>query len=344
MSPPEARPDPTEVERRIRAVVELLVRHGADAAVLRARRNVSWLTVGAQAHVVQATDEAAAAAVIERDGARIVAPVNEAARLRDEELTGLPLDVVEHPWTAPPPEPRGRVLTDGDLEPELVERRVQLTRLEQDRLAWIGSRLSAALDDTASEVVRGMRETDVAAALLARLTADDLRAPVLLVGADARIARYRHPLPTAASVLNRVMLVAVAERWGLHVALTRIVELGPADDDLARRTEAVERVHAAMLAMTRPGSTIGEVFAAAQQAYAAAGFPEEWRLHHQGGLLGYRPRERVATPGDETVLRAGMAVAWNPSIAGAKVEGSYLLTEGDGPLVPLTTSPSTHVV
>jgi Xaa-Pro dipeptidase len=118
----------------------------------------------------------------------------------------------------------------------------------------------------------------------------------------------------------------------LHAATTRFAELEPLDEDLLGRTQAVGRVHAAMVAATRPGQTLGDVIAAAQRAYADAGHPEEWRLHHQGGIIGYRGRERIAVPGDPTRIEAGMAFAWNPSIAGAKAEETILL-DGSQPRV-----------
>jgi Xaa-Pro aminopeptidase len=83
-----------------------------------------------------------------------------------------------------------------------------------------------------------------------------------------------------------------------------------------------------MHAATRPGATFGDVFAVAQAAYADAGFPDEWRDHHQGGSIGYQPRERVALPGDPTTIESGMAFAWNPSIAGAKAEDTIVIADG----------------
>jgi antitoxin VapB len=85
---------------------------------------------------------------------------------------------------------------------------------------------------------------------------------------------------------------------------------------------------AEMVDATREGATLGSVFAAAQRTYKAVGFPDEWRLHHQGGSIGYGARERIAVPGDSTSIRAGMAFAWNPSITGAKVETTFILDEG----------------
>jgi antitoxin VapB len=125
------------------------------------------------------------------------------------------------------------------------------------------------------------------------------------------------------------MLVLVGERWGLHVAATSIRDLEPPSADLVKRARAVDRVLAAMVDATRDGQTFASVFSAAQKAYRAAGFPDEWRLHHQGGSIGYGARERIAVPGDPTPIRTGMAFAWNPSITGAKVESTFILGEGN---------------
>jgi len=83
---------------------------------------------------------------------------------------------------------------------------------------------------------------------------------------------------------------------------------------------------------------LGGVLAAIQRAYGEVGFPGAWEEHHQGGVGGFRSREVLATPGHPLVLEAGMALAWNPSLAGAKVEDTFLLTE-EG-LLNLTEDPS----
>ena len=121
------------------------------------------------------------------------------------------------------------------------------------------------------------------------------------------------------------MLVLVAERWGLHAAGTALVDVAPVPDDLAARDAAVARVLDAMTRATRPGGTLAAVLDAARDAYRSEGFPDEWELHHQGGTIGYRGRERIAVPGDPFVLEPGMALAWNPSITGTKVETTILI-------------------
>jgi antitoxin VapB len=74
------------------------------------------------------------------------------------------------------------------------------------------------------------------------------------------------------------------------------------------------------------------MFGVIQQAYAQFGYPDEYRLHHQGGSAGYEPREFLATPGVAAQVSPGQAYAWNPSITGCKVEDTVLITES-GPEV-----------
>ena len=83
---------------------------------------------------------------------------------------------------------------------------------------------------------------------------------------------------------------------------------------------------------TRPGYTLAGAFAECQRFYAEAGFPDEWKLHHQGGLTGYASREIIATPHTHQEIQLGQAFAWNPSVRGTKAEETFVLTES-GPEV-----------
>lgn len=122
------------------------------------------------------------------------------------------------------------------------------------------------------------------------------------------------------------MLAACVERHGLFVSLTRFVDFEPPSADLAVRAEATDEILRRMRTeATRPGRTLGEAFDDCRRFYAEVGFADEWRLHHQGGMAGYRSREVIARPGDATVIRAGQAFAWNPSITGTKSEETILV-------------------
>lgn len=55
---------------------------------------------------------------------------------------------------------------------------------------------------------------------------------------------------------------------------------------------------------------------------------DEWRRHHQAGLTGFNPRELIASAHSERIMQRGMALGWNPSAAGFKVEDTTLATHG----------------
>jgi antitoxin VapB len=97
-----------------------------------------------------------------------------------------------------------------------------------------------------------------------------------------------------------------------------------------------------MIANTRPGKMMGDVFASGQEAYAKAGYPEEWRWHHQGGSAGYEAREFVAVPGMKEQIAFGQAYAWNPSIRGTKSEDTILVGESGNEI--LTAIPNWPVL
>ncbi len=319
-----------EVAARIDAVRGLLDARGAGAALLSARRNFAWLTAGGNSHIVLSTERGVAGLLVERTRVTAITQNIEADRLASEELAGVDIETVPVPWWEPgaieamaermagaPP------LADAALEDALGPVRSVLSPFDQRRTTRIGEAVSVAIAGALAELRPGATEEALAADLAARLPG--CRVPVVLVAADDRIVRFRHPIPTATRITGRVMAVLVAERWGLHVAVTRFRELEPPTAELADRIAATSRVELAMHEATRPGATLGMVIAAAQAAYRSAGFPDEWRDHHQGGTIAYQGRERVAIPDDATAIVPGMAFAWNPSIAGAKAEDTFIL-------------------
>ena len=327
-----------EVERRIAWLRSSLAERGAGGVLLASRASFAWATLGGLNHVVAGSDAGAVPLLITADGACAIAPVIEAARIAEEELSGLPIEVSSVEWEDPRAigaevarRATGAVLREDDLGDALVDRRSQLVPAEHARMRDIASEVVAAIEATLSEVRPSHMEHEVAGRVAGRLLSSGIRAPVLLVAADERIERYRHPIPTSTPVRGRVMIVVVGERWGLHAAATRIADLEPAQApaDLQRRASATATVLEAMRAHTRSGATLDDVLAAAREAYAATGFADEWRLHHQGGTIGYAPRERIAVPGDRTTLWPGIAVAWNPSVTGTKLEATMIVTAGD---------------
>jgi Xaa-Pro aminopeptidase len=270
---------------------------------------------------------------------------NERARLADEELSGLPFRQVEYPWDRPDrarailaqaAELHGVVSDLGmlGLDPaptDLAELRYTLSEGEIDRYRDLGTDAARAVETAAREARSGDSELEVAGRLAFECRRRGILPLVVLVAFDERIARYRHPIPTRNRFRSTALVALTGRRHGLHASMTRMVT-GDLDRGLAARHLATARVDARVVRCSRPGRTLGTIFEEAVDQYRLEGFPEEWRLHHQGGLTGYAGREIFAVSGQEHVLGAGQALSWNPSITGAKSEDTILVTDA-GPEV-----------
>jgi Xaa-Pro dipeptidase len=253
----------------------------------------------------------------------------EHPRMVEEEAPGLPVRV--HPWYAFPPPP-----SPSDLEHDLTPLRLVLSSRAQEAFRRLGREAAVAVGEVVRQARTDWKECELAGALAEALWARGIRPLLLLVAGEERLFRHRHPLPKDRPLGRAFMAVACAYRDGLVANLTRMVALDhPEVEARYRRVLEVERV---ALEASRPGATLGGVLAAIQRAYGEVGFPGAWEEHHQGGVGGFRSREVLATPGHPLALQVGMALAWNPSLAGAKVEDTFLLTE-EG-LLNLTEDPS----
>ena len=138
------------------------------------------------------------------------------------------------------------------------------------------------------------------------------------------------------------MLVLCGRKQGLVCSITRLIHFGHLPDEVHKKAMAVAQVDAHFIAATRPDRRLNDIFHEACEAYASAGYADEWRLHHQGGLAGYSPREVVATPQTEDEVSVGQVYAWNPSIAGAKSEDTILIGQQENEI--LTAIPGWPVI
>ena len=314
--------------------MRLLDTAGAEAVVATSPPTVRWLLCGRGRPVSTTGPDADYAVVLTSERSLVLFPDIEASRVTSEErFEELGFEPVPYPWH----EGRERLLREilGDSEPldgvaldeVAAPLRRRLDENEIGRYEVAGADAAEATVETISELAPDTTERDVAAALGRRLLERGFHPPVLLVAGEERQGIHRHPLPTGASLGRHALLAATAEREGLHVSLTRIVSFGSAPPELTELCRAAAVVDGAALRGSRPGRTLGDVFADLEAAYEDQGFPEEWRRHHQGGLTGYRGREVFAVPGDRARLPNSAAVAWNPSISGgAKSEDTALVS------------------
>ncbi|MCK6445329.1 MAG: M24 family metallopeptidase [Planctomycetes bacterium] len=308
-----------EKEARLR---ELCARHDADGAWLRRRANVAWLADGADVHVLGSSELGVASLWWSPTQKRVLTDSIEAARLAAEEFSS-EWEIVARPWWEPFVPPAGNWLVDWP-DDVVAPLRAPLVERELERVRALGRESAECVEALMHDVRHGSSEFEVAADLTSRLLARGIRAPVVLIAADERIARFRHPTPTAKRVERTLMTVLCAERHGLIVCLTRLCSFGALADDLARRHRAVIAVERAMHAVSLPGTSFGAVFAEAQRMYRATGFPDEWKLHHQGGPMGYAARDFCVAPGETRCIVERQLLGWNPSITGTKSEDTLV--------------------
>ncbi|MBI2930076.1 MAG: M24 family metallopeptidase [Planctomycetes bacterium] len=292
---------------------------GYDGVIFRRRSGIAWIADGADVHVDMANAFGVATVLWTPAKKTVFTDAIEAARLKDEEFRdGWSWEVV--PWWETPKLPEGRWATDEDV----AELRFSLTRDELKRLRLLGRESAEAMATVLKNTGIGWTEHEVAGALTWRLRERGIFPHVLMVAADERADRYRHPIPTSTAIRRKAVASLCAQRQGLIVCLTRVVHFGSVPKDLRRRHDAVCAVDAALHAATRPGHCWGDLLREAIAVYRRTGFPNEWKKHHQGGPMGYECRDFKVTLEEKRVVKENQAVGWNPTISGTKSEDTIL--------------------
>ena len=334
-----------ELNLKLERIRELLIQWDLDALLLQKVENFAWATCGGDSHINLADSMGIASILITRAHRFVVTNNIEASRLMQEEGLGEQgWEFKISPWYERNDQVSGmthgmRLGADGrfsqalDLSAEIASLRAQLTVEEGVRYRELGYLCAQGMREAAETVKPGMSEFEISGRLAQSVESKGVQAVVNLVATDERIFSYRHPLPSAKKLQNYAMLVLCGRKWGLICSVTRFVHFGALPAEINHKAEAVARIDAEMIAATRPGSTLGDIFSRANSAYAEAGFPDEWKLHHQGGSTGYAPREVTANPASTEPVRVGQAFAWNPSITGAKSEDTILVGEGSNEII-----------
>lgn len=300
----------SEFETKLERVGQLLVERRLDALLLRRVGSFAWATCGAASYVNTADSYGAASLLVTPTARYLVTSNIEAPRLEPEEKLaeqGWQFQVAA--WYDPQDLiarlTRGlRLGADGpypgatELSAELARLRAALLSEVQERFRFLGHLCAEAMDAAIRAVRPGQSEHQIAGRLAQKAETRGVQGVVNLIATDERILDFRQPLPTCRPLERYAMLVLCGRRHGLVCSLTRLVHFGRLPDELRGIARAVARMDATFLDATRPGRTLGDVFRAVQAAYAEAGYADEWRLHHQGGLAGQSGNEVLtAIPG-----------------------------------------------
>jgi antitoxin VapB len=331
---------------RIQPVRDLMAEKGLDAFVLRRNPNLAWAIAG-RAHVPTTIDAACFDLIITKDSAVAITNVVEAPRLSAEELPA-EVSVQTVPWSQgrDPLLPTGaKVGSDQpggdrlDLGVEIEIIRGSVLEADIARFKEICSNAAIALGNAMKEVTSSDREIDVAGLITKSLWKSNLEIAFLGIAGQERVTKFRHPLPTASLVGNRVSASICAKRKGLIASVTRIVTFGALEEEAINGYQSLFKVEAAMLDATVVGKPFSDPINAAIAAYPLNGFDkDEWQNHHQGGPSGFLPRDWPANQGTTRLIAKNQPIAWNPTGKGWKAEDTILATKSGVEL--LTNDPA----
>ncbi len=329
----------TALDQKLTFMRSILAAEQLGALRLRGVDWFSWATDGASNVVLLAAETGVAEVLVTPDESWILTDTIEAERLETEELpTAFRVHAV--PWQHPEQQERwlqarvqGPIASDRPSDAEvalpaaLVAAKRRLYPVEIERYRRAGAAAAAAVTETLVAARSAWTEQELAGAAAAALWARGIEPALVLAGSEARLVRYGHTPPTTTGLGGRAMLV-VCGRWrGLYVNMTRFVHFRPLSADEQHIFDTVAQVEQAAWAASRPGATLADVLAAITRAYADHGHAGAEQRLHQGGSTGYLSREVVARPDVQAQIAANMALAWNPSLPGFKLEDTILVTD-----------------
>jgi len=317
-----------------------------DGIVLSKLNNFAWYTGGKDVHGLVMSDEGLASLVITEDKTYIVCNNVEKQRMTDEIINNTDIEIVYYPWyesdlksTITKIMPGASLASDKliagtiPLNPKFDELKYSLSQNEIEKYRLLGKESTACLEKVAKSIEVGDSDWSIEAKMKEMIIAKGMTPAVVLAGTDERVLAYKHPYAIGKKLEKYAMLVLMAMRWGLMVAMTRIISLGPLPEKMKQRHSSSMKVDASLILNTRPGLKAGDVLKKGIEMYESEGFKDEWNEHFQGGPTGYNIRDYFVTPETENIIIENQPFAWNPSIKGTKSEDTILVGKSENELV-----------
>jgi Xaa-Pro aminopeptidase len=218
--------------------------------------------------------------------------------------------------------------------PVLREGRMIKDAAEVAELRRAGDAIDAVHRRVSEWLRAGRTEREVAADIARAIVAEGHETvEFVIVGSGPNGADPHHEVSDRVIEDGDIVVVDIggAVPSGYNSDSTRTYAVGAPDPEAAARIEVLVRAQQAAVDAARPGVTASEVDAAARQVLADAGLGEAF-LHRTGHGIGVSVHEEpYIAPGNDLVLREGMAFSIEPGIYfsgewGARIEDIVVLT------------------
>lgn len=337
----------TEIECKVRRLQEAMTARGLDAVMINKSNNFAWITAGCNNIITRYSEEGVITAVITKEGERY-AFLNciEERRAKDEEkLEELGFVIKSQPWyennsLAYMKEVTGNGTYGSDVTfPGAVDVndminicQYSLTENDIARYLYLGETFSKALEECLARVKPGDMELDIAGRINEALWQYNMDPVLFLVAGDERITKYRHCIPTENRIKKRLMVSCNGRYKGLVTKTTRFVNFGEPEEGFLKQYEDTLDIENKMIEATVAGVDDIAVQRMAKELYAQKGYPDMWKVHHQGGPQGYSNGYYLVTEEKHGIVQPNQCYCYNPSITGTKTEDGFIVTE-EGPVM-----------
>lgn len=326
--------------KRLELLRALMKSSESDSLLISRCDNFAWLTLGARNYITLNSTEGVCSILVTKDRPVLLLDNIENDRILEEELSDeilSEMQICTYNWwndlerillsefnvhsLISDSRNIGEVLSPALLLPL----RLQLCSEEIDTYREIGAICDSVLHEQILGISPDLTETVVQARVASAFIERGLEPVLVLVFGEESAQRYRHNLPREIEIGSKAFVSVCVRKKGLIASATRSVLFGQ-NRDYEELHKKVSRIDALAIANSIPGIKLDNLFDLIKREYATAGFPEEWKKHHQGGLAGYNAREVFANQHSNHVLGSGSVVAWNPTITGVKSEDTVVVT------------------
>lgn len=331
-----------EIAIKVDRLCEAMAREGLDAVIINKSNNFSWITAGASNIITRYCEEGVTAIVITKEGGKYILANNiEYPRIvMEEHIQELGFEIksqywYEDHWLDYVKEIVGAgkygadVKFPGAADANGLISRCQYSLTDNDiaRYLYLGETFSRALEEVLSQVRPGDVELDIVGRINAALWKYDIDPVLYLVAGDERIKNFRHCIPTDHKIGKRMMVSCNGRYKGLVTKTTRFVSFGDPGEAFLKQYEATLDIENQMMAATTIGTDDIVPHRLAKELYAQKGYPEMWKVHHQGGPQGYSNGYYLVTEENHGIIQENQCYCYNPSITGTKTEDGFIVTK-----------------
>jgi len=334
--------DAEEVRMKESRILACLRAHELRYAALARYDNFAWLTRGGYNKALHTAEVGAGILVFSSERKYLIGKSMDVDRISEEELDGLGYEVVRLPWYGRSAVEAAAELIDGspaisdivipgcDLRADLFyDLHFPLTPAEIDTYRDLGKLAEGIVRSVADSLHPGMSEHD-AKVLIQRACADwDIENVAWFIGADDRIARYRHCVGGWKRIEKTLLLAPAFQKFGLTAPISRMIYFGATlPQELQDKFQAACSIEAHTINSCNPGRRFADILRIQKGLYQETGFPEEWKKHFQGGITGYVVNDPSRCLDERATIRDRQTFNWYITITGVKVEETLLVIDG----------------